>query len=73
MNWTVAARVTTPVRPMPPAVAQNSSGSSSGVSGPDLAVGGEQVQGPHMAGLKEPALWWFLPWMSAPIAPPTVT
>ena len=43
----VAARMT-PVRPMPPAVASNRS--RAGGDGADLAVRGEQFQGPHVAG-----------------------
>ena len=63
--------VTMPVRPMPPMVAQNSSGS---------AVG-ETVTAPRGVTRRisstwspiEPSRWWFLPWTSAATAPPMVT
>ena len=64
------ARTTTPVRPMPATVAQNRS--SSGVSSwtPPSAV----TSVSRRTWLpKLPTTWWALPWMSAPIAPPTVT
>ena len=65
------ASTTIPVRPMPPAVAQNRSGSPWGETSTrpvgvdsDRRVTYEQ---------NEPSRWWFLPWMSAAMAPPTVT
>ena len=65
------ARTTTPVRPMPPAVAQNSSGSASGdtVSTP---VGVTMVISTTCRA-KLPSRWWFLPCTSAAMAPPTET
>ena len=63
--------MTTPVRPMPPAVAQNRSGSESGVSS-TVPVGVTRVIRVTWE-QKAPSRWWFLPWMSAAIAPPTVT
>ena len=62
-----------PVRPLPPTVAQNSVGSGSpGVrwrtSPSAVSSSIERTWLPKL-----PALWWFLPWMSQAIAPPTVT
>jgi hypothetical protein len=66
------ARSTTPVSPMPPAVAQNSAGSDSGLTRcTDPSATSRSSQ--RTCWLKVPATWWFLPWMSAAIAPPTVT
>lgn len=69
----IVARRMMPVRPLPPTVAQNRS--ESGPAGvrwrtSPLAVSSsiERTWLPKL-----PALWWFLPWMSQPIAPPTVT
>ena len=65
--------VTTPVRPMPPAVAQNASAPSS--AGPRCAPrrragrGRRRRRGPSTSRRR----WWFLPWTSAATAPPTVT
>ena len=58
--------------PMPPAVAQNSSGWSDGettIVDPSARASVTDSTWSH----HEPARWWFLPWMSAAIAPPTVT
>ena len=65
------ALTTTPVRPRPPAVAQNSSASCSGdtVHAP---VGVTSVIRTTCLA-KLPSRWWFFPWTSAAIAPPTVT
>ena len=57
-----------PVRPMPPAVAQNSSASASGpTSWRPVGVASERRVTWEQ---NEPSRWWFLPWMSAAIAPP---
>ena len=61
-----------PVKPRPPTVAQNSSG---------LSVGVRVVTSPPLSWIvmawtwapQVPSVWWFFPWMSDPIAPPTVT
>ena len=60
-----------PVRPIPPAVAQKRSGSESGVT-VWVPVGVTRVI-EVTCEQKLPSTWWFLPWMSAAIAPPTVT
>ena len=64
--------VMTPVSPMPPTVAQKRAASVSGpmVCSPPSAVtrSSETTWAP-----KVPSRWWFLPWMSAATAPPTVT
>ncbi len=65
------ARVTTPVSPMPPALAQKSSGSASGPAS-WTPVGVLSVIADTWR-QKLPSRWWFLPWTSAAIAPPTVT
>ena len=65
-------RVTTPVRPMPPAVAPNSR-VAAGVTDRTLAVGGDAASSGSTWSPKLPSRWWFLPWMSAAMAPPTVT
>ena len=57
---------------MPPAVAQNSSGSDSGVIRRRPWAGVTMVIA-STASHHEPARWWFLPWMSEAMAPPTVT
>ncbi len=68
---TVARRMM-PVSPMPPAVAQNSSGSQSGVTRRTCpSEVSRSNSGTWTA--KLPATWWFLPCTSAAIAPPTVT
>ena len=67
----VASR-TMPVRPMPPAVAQNRSGSWLGVIRCLPPAGVTMVMASTWLH-QEPARWWFLPWMSLAIAPPTVT
>lgn len=66
---TVAVRIT-PVSPMPPAVASNS-----GVPGTTVRTCPSAVSSSNDSTWREkdPLTWWFLPWMSAPIAPPTVT
>ena len=61
----------TPVRPMPPAVAQKSSGSWSGPTSTTPA--GVRRRSEWTCWAKEPSRWWFLPWTSAAMAPPTVT
>ena len=63
--------MTTPVRPIPPAVAQKRSGSDSAdtVAAPvavTRVISSTWEQ-------KPPSTWWFFPWMSAAMAPPTVT
>jgi hypothetical protein len=65
------ARTTTPVNPMAPAVAQNSSGSLAGetVSTP---VGVTSVISTTCRA-KLPSRWWFFPCTSAAMAPPTET
>src|SRR6185437_7632620 len=69
----MVARSTIPVRPLPPTVAQNSSASSP--SGAMVrTVPSAMSRSIDRTWLpKLPALWWFLPWMSQAIAPPTVT
>ena len=67
----MVARVITPVRPMPPAVAQNRSGSDVGDT-VTVPVGVTSVISRTWE-QKLPSRWWFLPWMSAAMAPPTVT
>lgn len=65
----VAVRIT-PVSPMPPAVASNR-----GVPGATVRTRPSAVSSSSESTcrVKDPDTWWFLPWMSAPIAPPTVT
>ena len=62
------ASVTIPVRPMPPAVAQNASWCGSSVSTPRSGVASASRV---TASAKDPCR--NLPWMSEAIAPPTVT
>ena len=73
----IFARRMMPVRPMPPTVAQNSSpdGSSSEPSGSRCRMRPSATSSSIDATWlpKEPAEWWFLPWMSGPMAPPMVT
>jgi hypothetical protein len=66
---TVAVRMT-PVRPIPPAVA-----SKRGVPWLTVRISPSAVSSSKESTWRanEPDTWWFLPWMSAPIAPPTVT
>lgn len=66
----MVARRITPVRPIPPAVASNSALSAETVRTVPSAVSSSRSRTWRV---KEPETWWFLPWMSAPIAPPTVT
>lgn len=68
-SWTVAVRII-PVRPMPPVVASNT-----GVPRRTVRISPSAVSSSKDSTWreKEPDTWWFLPWMSAPIAPPTVT
>ena len=61
----------TPVRPIPPAVAQNSSGSDEADT-VTVPVGVTRVISTTWE-QKLPSTWWFFPWMSAAMAPPTVT
>ncbi|TPW13414.1 MAG: hypothetical protein FD127_2041 [Acidimicrobiaceae bacterium] len=67
----VASRIA-PVRPMPPMVAQNSSGSLerlSSTTSPEASCSDIRTRWlPN-----EPSTWWFLPWMSLAMAPPMVT
>ena len=60
-----------PVRPIPPAVAQKRSGSDAGDT-VWVPVGVTRVSSTTWE-QKLPSTWWFLPWMSAAMAPPTVT
>ncbi len=66
-----------PVSPTPPTVAQNSrpSGSSGTPSGRRVSTRPSATSRSSDAtwSPKLPAEWWFLPWTSQPIAPPTVT
>ena len=65
------ASLITPVSPMPPAVPQNRSGSCSGPT-TNVPFGAWSVNDSTWLA-KLPSTWWPLPWMSAAIAPPTVT
>ena len=69
----MVARRMIPVSPLPPTVAQNrSEDSPSGV----MVRTWPSAVSRSMARTwlpKLPALWWFLPWMSQAMAPPTVT
>jgi len=65
------ADVTMPVEPHPPAVAQNRSGSTSGPT--VLAPVGVTRRSEATCSQNAPSRWWFLPWTSAAMAPPTVT
>lgn len=69
----MVARRMMPVSPLPPTVAQNNSASSpSGVSRRSSPFASSRsIDRTWLP--KLPALWWFLPWMSQAIAPPTVT
>ena len=62
----------TPVRPMPPAVAQNTAGLPAGVTRTSSPPGSSRSS-QRTCRAKLPARWWFLPCTSAAIAPPTVT
>ena len=67
----MVASSTTPVIPMPPAVAQNTSAWSVGeTSMRPVGVARTRLVTCEQ---NEPSRWWFLPWMSAAMAPPTVT
>lgn len=68
-NWSVADRIT-PVSPRPPAVA-----SKRRVPGRTVRIEPSAVSTSMARTCREnePETCWFLPWMSAPIAPPTVT
>ncbi len=61
-----------PVRPIPPTVAQNSSGRSSGEVS-TIEPSARSSRRPSTLDPNEPSRWWFLPWMSLAMAPPTVT
>ena len=67
----------TPVRPLPPTVAQKRvpCGSSEVPPGSRVRIRPSATSSSmRMTWLpNDPAEWWFLPWMSWPIAPPTVT
>ena len=65
------ASTTIPVSPMPPAVAQNRSGSLWAESSTRPAGVASDMR--STCEQNEPSRWWFLPWMSAAMAPPTVT
>src|SRR6478735_10805932 len=69
----MVARRMMPVRPLPPTVAQKSS--DSWPSGVSVRTSPEAVSSSMDSTWlpKLPALWWFLPWMSQAMAPPTVT
>ena len=71
LSWTVADTMS-PVRPMPPAVAQNRAGSPCGVTVRSSPLGSSRSNDGTWAA-KLPATWWFLPCTSAAMAPPTVT
>ena len=67
----VASRMI-PVRPIPPTVAQNRSGRTSGESSTVVpSASSNDIRRTWLP--NEPSTWWFLPWMSLAIAPPTVT
>ena len=70
-NRRSVARRTMPVRPMPPAVAQNNASSSRGLT--TLVPVGVASTMLVTWRAKLPSQWWFLPWMSDAIAPPTLT
>ena len=71
INRKVASRIT-PVSPIPPTVAQNSSGSRSGPI--STTVVSASISRRRVTCVpNEPSRWWFLPWMSLAIAPPIVT
>jgi hypothetical protein len=67
------ARTTIPVRPIPAIVAQNRSLSSP--DGVSVRMDPSAVSRSSASTWlpKLPCEWWFLPWMSAPMAPPIVT
>ena len=67
----IVTSVMTPVRPIPPAVAQNRSASLVGESSNTPLGACKVIRSTWCAML--PSRWWFLPWMSAAIAPPIVT
>ena len=71
LSW-ITARTMSPVRPMPPAVAQNSSGSDRPVT-VRSSPPGSTMSADRTCRAKLPATWWFLPCTSAAMAPPTVT
>jgi hypothetical protein len=66
------ARVTTPVRPIPPTVAQNRSGSCVGLT-TWLSPSGVTSSADTTLAPNVPSRWWLLPWTSQARAPPTVT
>ena len=65
------ALTTTPVIPIPPAVAQNRSASLSGDTVKVPAGVTSVISTTWRA--KLPSRWWFFPWTSAAMAPPTDT
>jgi len=67
----IVTSVTTPVSPSAPAVVQKTSCSVSGVA-TTVSLGARRVNDRTWLA-KLPSTWWFLPWMSAASAPPTVT
>ena len=67
----IVAPSTIPVSPIPPAVAQNSSESSSGDT--VTVPRGVAMRSSTTCRAKLPSRWWFFPWTSAATAPPTDT
>ena len=61
-----------PVRPIPPTVAQNRSVSCVGDSSRIVpSASSNDIR--TTLDPNDPSRWWFLPWMSLAMAPPTVT
>ena len=69
----IVASTTIPVRPMPPTVAQNSSGCVDRRRARPARRWRGAATGARRCRPNEPSTWWFLPWMSLAMAPPTVT
>ena len=70
------ASSTIPVSPIPPTVAQNSSTwPGSAADGPTSTTepSASRSRSDSTDEPNEPSRWWFLPWMSLAMAPPTVT
>ncbi len=61
-----------PVRPMPPTVARNRSGSTSREHS-RMRPSATRMRSARTWLPKQPARWWFLPWTSAATIPPRVT
>ena len=68
----IVASTMIPVSPIPPTVAQNSSGRSSGETS-TIEPSASSRRSRSTLVPNEPSRWWFLPWMSLATAPPTVT